>query len=119
MSKNNRKQYDSVSAMLNDAATQDATISAAEFDAYVAERKFVKDLAILRSARGLSQADIAERIGKTQSWVSKLENGTDDGLRIGDLKCYLNALGLEFRPTAVKEGATLVDEVKMLSYAIR
>jgi transcriptional regulator with XRE-family HTH domain len=114
-----KKTYDSVSAMVKDTLGSEGAISAAEFDSYVAERKLVKDLAILRSARGLSQEDVAKKLGCSQSWVSKLEHGTDDNLRIGDLKAYLSTLGLEFRPGAMKEGATLVDEIKILSFAIR
>jgi transcriptional regulator with XRE-family HTH domain len=105
--------------MLKDIAGDDAAISAAEFDKYTAERTLVTDLVIFRSARGLSQEDIAEKLGRTQSWVSKFEHSTDDALRIRDLRAYMSALGLEFRPGAIKQGATLVDEIKLLSFAIR
>lgn len=117
MSKDTR--YDSVSAMLNEVASEDSALTATEFDEYIAERELVKDLTILRSACHLSQEDIAVKLGHTQSWVSKLENGTDNDLRIGDLRAYLSALGLEFRPGVRKQGATIVDEVKLLAFAIR
>ena len=118
MSSNKKKTFNSVSAMLNECAGDDAALSA-EFEQYMAERKLVKDLAILRSSHGLSQEELATKLQRSQSWVSKLEHGTDDDLRLGDLKAYMSALGLEFRPGAVKKGATLVDEIKMLSFAMR
>jgi transcriptional regulator with XRE-family HTH domain len=113
------KKYNSVSAMLKDVADEESALSAAEFDQYVADRKLVKDLAILRSGQGMTQEDLAGKVGRSQSWVSKFENGTDDELSIGDLRAYMSALGLEFRPGAVKQGATLVDEIKLLSFAVK
>lgn len=113
------KKYQSVSAMLRDISEDNAALTSAEFDEYIAERKLVKDLAILRSARGLSQDDVAAKLEHSQSWVSKLENGTDDELCIGDLRAYLSVFGLEFRAGAVKANATIVDEVKLLAFAIR
>lgn len=113
------KKYQSVSAMLRDITEETSAITAADLDAYIAERKIVKDLAILRSTRGLSQEDVAKKLGHSQSWVSKLEHGTDNELCIGDLRAYLSVFGLEFRAGAVKQNATIVDEVKLLAFAIR
>jgi transcriptional regulator with XRE-family HTH domain len=113
------KKYESVSAMMHDIANQDSALPPAEFDQYIAERKLVKDLAILRSAQGLTQEGLAAKVGRSQSWVSKFENGTDDEVMIGDLRAYMSALGLEYRPGAVKQGATIVDEVKYHAIAIK
>ena len=64
MSKN--KKYESVSAMLNDVTEADSALAAAEFDQYIAERKLVKDLAILRSSHGLSQEEVASKLDRSQ-----------------------------------------------------
>jgi len=49
---------------------------------------------------GLSQADVARRLGRTQSWVSKFEDRTDAELTLGDIQAYCQAiagtLALEF-----------------------
>lgn len=119
MTRNKRKTYHSVSEMLNDTVGDDLPLSAAELDEFSAQRKMVKELTILRSAKGLSQEKLADKIGRSQSWVSKFENGTDDELNFGDVKAYMSALGLEFRPGAIKQGATLVDEIKLLAFGIR
>jgi transcriptional regulator with XRE-family HTH domain len=119
MSRNDLQKHKNVAEMLRDTAAEGEAITTSEFHDYVGERKLVKELAILRSARGLSQQDVAESIKCTQSWVSKIENGKDDELTIGELRKYFDALGLEFRPGAVKKGATLVDETKQLAFAMR
>ncbi|MCE5303348.1 MAG: transcriptional regulator [Planctomycetaceae bacterium] len=113
------KTYKSVLEMLGDIAQEDSTIDIGEFKQYMAERKLVKELAILRSSRGLSQEELAKKIGHSQSWASKLEHGTDDELSIGDLRAYLSVFGLEFRAGAVKQGATITDDIKLLAFAIR
>lgn len=105
--------------MLREEVGPDDAVSAQEFDQFVAERRFVKELAMLRSLRELTQNDIAELMGHTQSWVSKFENSRDDELTIGDVRKYLDAIGLEFRPGAVKKGATTADEIKHLAFAIK
>lgn len=119
MPKNSNRQYLSVSEMLREAAGHEEAITADELSEFMAKRKLVKELALLRCSRHLSQEELGAAIGKTQSWVSKLENSCDDELRIGDVRAYMGAVGLEFRAGAVKKGATCVDEVKHLAFAIR
>ena len=46
----------------------------------------------LRATRGMSQTEVAGRMKCSQSRISKLENGVDDDLRIGDMRDYLHAL---------------------------
>lgn len=51
------------------------------------------------ATQGLSQKDVALKLGCTQSRISKLESMTDADLRIGDLSKYAEVLGLELRIT--------------------
>jgi predicted XRE-type DNA-binding protein len=67
------------------------------FESRLANRKIVKDLMVLRATQGLSQKDVALKLGCTQSRISKLESMTDADLRIGDLSKYAEVLGLELR----------------------
>jgi DNA-binding transcriptional regulator YiaG len=60
-----------------------------------------------RLSAELSQKDVARRMGRTQSWVSKFEDRTDAELTLGDIQAYCQAiagsLALEFgrsRPIA-------------------
>jgi len=88
-----KKQYSSVSEVLRDAAPDKAFLK--EFDEHIAERQLIKRLIALRAARGLSQRDIAEKIGCTQSRLSKLENSKDADIKLGDLREYAAAVGCE------------------------
>ena len=54
---------------LTDAATR------AEFDAQVPEFETARELVAARAHAGLSQAQVAERMGTTQSTVARLESG--------------------------------------------
>ena len=74
--------------------------------AHVEAGRLVRGLFAARCAAGLSQADVAERMGCTQSRVSKLEAAADDDLSLGDLRSYAKALGLALTVTlgSTREG---------------
>ena len=59
----------------------------------IASRQIIKRLMALRAMRGMSQKEIAESMDCRQPRISKLENGVDDDIRLGDLRDYLHALG--------------------------
>ena len=61
----------------------------------IAERNIIDFLMALRTSAGMSQSDIAEKMKCSQSRISKLENGKDDDLRIGDFHAYAEAIGFE------------------------
>jgi predicted XRE-type DNA-binding protein len=89
------KAYRSIPELVRDIA--DSSSFADGFESRLANRKIVKDLMVLRATQGLSQKDVALRLGCTQSRISKLESMTDADLRIGDLSKYAEALGLQLR----------------------
>lgn len=47
----------------------------------------------LREEAGLTQAQLAERIGVGQRQVSKIEHGDLDSAKIGTIRSYLEAVG--------------------------
>lgn len=51
----------------------------------------------LREQAGLTQAELAARIGVGQRQVSKIENGDLDSAKIGTIRSYLEAVGGEMR----------------------
>jgi len=57
-------------------------------------------LAELRKALGITQAELADMIGKSQSAISQLESG-EIGLSLGTLRSIVNQLGGEVEITAV------------------
>jgi transcriptional regulator with XRE-family HTH domain len=50
-------------------------------------------LAELRRKAGLSEAELAERLGVSQSWVAQVESETD--VRVSTVSAYVAALGGE------------------------
>ncbi|WP_182347805.1 helix-turn-helix transcriptional regulator [Tomitella gaofuii] len=49
----------------------------------------------LREQAGLTQAQLAERIGVGQRQVSKIENGDLDSVKVGTIRSYLAAVDSE------------------------
>ena len=62
--------------------------------------KVITQLVCQRLSAGLSQKDVARRMNRTQSWVSKFEDRLDAELTLGDIQAYCQAiaggLALEF-----------------------
>lgn len=54
---------------------------------------FLEGLRKAREEKGLTQTEVAERLGKTQSFVSKVERG-ERRIDIVELRAFCNALGL-------------------------
>jgi transcriptional regulator with XRE-family HTH domain len=79
----------------------------------------VKYLLGLRAVKGLSQKDIAEAIGCSQSRVSKLESAKDDDVRLGDLKAYATAVGCDLIAHPIPRDIKPVDKVKCHALAIK
>lgn len=72
--------------------------------------RLVRELAEQRQAAGLSQTEIAARMGTSQSAVARLESGTAD-VRASTLERYAAAVGSEItwklnRPGAPGEGTS-------------
>lgn len=65
------------------------------------------ELAELRASRGLTQAALAERLGKRQGTVSELERRDD--VFVSSLREYVEALGGHLEISAVFEGDERID----------
>lgn len=52
-------------------------------------------LSILRAKADLSQAEMAKKMGVSQSFISKLEVASNDQIKFGDFNKFVNALGYE------------------------
>src|SRR5499433_3838923 len=59
-------------------------------------RRLVADLAAQRQSAGLSQTEVAARMGTSQSAVARLEAGEAD-LRVSTLERYAAAIGSQIR----------------------
>lgn len=108
----------SVTDMVRDLLTDDPEF-VNEFETRLSNRQLVKALAVIRARAGLSQQELAAKVGCSQSKISKLESGNDADLRFGDIAAYLQATNHEARIFLVAGGGSLVDEVKMHAYQIK
>jgi transcriptional regulator with XRE-family HTH domain len=80
----------------------------AEYDKLAEEFELLDEILQARAASGLTQAQLAERIGTTQSAVARMENALANGRRhsptIATLRRYAAALGYRVQVRLVKEG---------------
>lgn len=69
----------------------------------MAEMRIEQELVALREKNGLSQRDLAERIGTSQPYIAKLESGRVKNLGLKTLAKYAAATGtrltVRFEPT--------------------
>lgn len=71
------------------AAPERQAKARAELDAYVAGHHLKE----LRRTLGQTQAEVAERLGISQSRISQIENGKIDTMELETLRAYATALG--------------------------
>jgi transcriptional regulator with XRE-family HTH domain len=87
------KRYDSVSDLVRDV-TDDQTFADA-VDREIDDQRMATVLFLMRNREGLTQTELAERMGCTQSRVSKLERASLSSISVKDLMEYANALGAD------------------------
>jgi transcriptional regulator with XRE-family HTH domain len=114
---NRKKARTSVSQMV--CETSDDPAFKELFEERLRARRIVKDLMVQRAIQDLSQKDIAEKIGCTQSRISKLETTHDADLRLGDLAQYADALGLRVNIVLESKERTPVTRIKKFAFQIK
>lgn len=76
-----------------------------EYDRIAEEFEFLDEILKARAAAGLTQADVAARIGTTQSAVARLESpDAKHSPSIATLQRYASALGCKLQVHLVKDG---------------
>lgn len=74
-----------------------------EYDRIAEEFEFLDEILKARAAAGLTQADVAARIGTTQSAVARLESASGrHSPSIATLQRYASALGYKLRVRLIK-----------------
>jgi predicted XRE-type DNA-binding protein len=58
-------------------------------------RRLVRRLVALRGAKGFTQREIAEKVGLSQSWVSKFEASRDADVSFDAVERYARAIGYQ------------------------
>jgi transcriptional regulator with XRE-family HTH domain len=90
-----------------------------ELNEHLSRRTIIRKLLALRGAKGLSQGDIAAKLGCTQSRISKLESGTDADLSLRDFEGYAAALGFNIKIVIVDKNINFVNEIRYHAFSIR
>jgi transcriptional regulator with XRE-family HTH domain len=111
------KQYKSVKELLNDVSDDKEFNNSAEkeFD----KRQIAKTLFAMRCRAGLSQAEVAKKMGYTQGKVSKMENTPDTDLSIGDLVKYCSSLNMQLEVNFFDRRLTMADKVKYFYFQLK
>ncbi|NCD33397.1 MAG: XRE family transcriptional regulator [Spartobacteria bacterium] len=109
-------KYNSVADMV-DSLTDDTHFKA-ELEQELNNKSMAKTLFAMRCRRGITQAEMAEKIGCTQSRLSKLENTDNENIKMGDLIDYANVLGLNLSIN-FHEKMTAVESIKYHAFQIR
>lgn len=112
-----KTHYDNVVELVD--ALSDDRAFVREFDGRLSERQFVKSLIVLRTKAGLSQKELAERLGCTQSKISKLESSKDCELGFGDVINYSRSVGHDLRFLLVPSDADVFDEIELHACIIK
>lgn len=110
-------KFSSVETMVR--ATSGDRESAESFERNNNKRRRIHFLIALRGAMGLSQTELAKRLGCTQSRISKLEGSDDDDISLGDFRKYSAALGFSMQTSFMPKGARTVDRVKFHAFQIK
>jgi len=83
------------------------------------QREVVTTLFALRMARNVSQGEVAQRLGCSQSRVSKIENGNDGELRLRELSAYAEAMDYQIELAFTPKNETLVEAVKRHAFRVK
>lgn len=67
-----------------------------EYDRLAPRYQLISDLIALRIKKGLSQAEVAKKIGTKQSAIARIESG-DENLTIDSVQKMTDALGAKIR----------------------
>jgi len=115
--RNERKRYSSVLEMVRDVGEDEEYTE--QLADYLGRREVVTSLVALRAARGLTQKELAERVGLSQSRISKIESSPDGMLDLRSLGAYAGVLGYDVEISLVPRGMTSVGRVKYHVLRIR
>jgi hypothetical protein len=103
------KAYASVSDMIRDTCDVEF---ADDFDKHLSEHGISKILTVIRCARGMTQGDVATKMGTNQAKVSRMERTADSDLNFGDIAAYTHALGQAIQILFMPARATAVDHIR-------
>lgn len=111
------EKYRSVSEMVKNISSDDSYKEL--FANKIKNRALAKFLFYLRCEHELSQKELAEKIGCTQSRISKIEHSLDKDLTIQDLLDYAKALNIKLEIGYRHSSVKIVDLIKYHAFKIK
>ena len=80
--------------------------------------RFVTFMSEARVRKGMTQKDVADKMGTSVSKISRLEALNDDDLRLGDIKDYLSAIGLDVSIAILDKSLPTANRIKHYVFEI-
>ncbi len=111
------RNYDSVADLLEDIIDDDGAF-ASEVQQAIESQRLAAALFQMRNNVGLTQEEVARRMGRTQSSISKLEHSTTDRISVRDLEEYASAIDVNLVISFEKQ-MTAADRVKFYFFEIK
>ena len=111
------KHFKDVNDMVKNLSTDGKFIE--EVSKELKNKKISKFLFALRCKHNLTQKELANKIGCTQSCISKTESSFDNQITIKNLLDYGDALNLQLEIGYRNKNAKIVDLIKHHSFRIR
>lgn len=111
------KTYRNIVDLVRDAGGDDSFSK--DLASHLAARRIAHFLFGLRSAQGVSQQQMAQRLKCSQSRISKLENADDADWTLGELRQYLQALDRDVQVVVTPRHWRIVDQIKFHAATIR
>lgn len=82
------------------------------------ESWLVDQLAAARTEKGITQRELARRMGCSAAKVCTLESSVDRNVRLGDLVKYVNAMGMDVSLAFEDKGLPAAEQIKRSVFAI-
>jgi len=89
-----------------------------QFDEQVNKRRLSRFLFVLRNQKGMTQKQMADKLGCTQSWISKIEHAEDMDLTVKDLLDYGRVLDMNINFNFAPRNLKIVDLIRFHLHAI-
>jgi transcriptional regulator with XRE-family HTH domain len=86
---------------------------------HLGSRQLMHRLTALRAARGLTQQDVAAKMGCSQSRISKMETSSDLDLNFGVIVRYAQAVGHRLEIEIISKDAKARDRIKHHAFRIK
>ena len=98
------ERYASVLEMVRDTVPDETFHD--ELEGYLADNNVSRALSTLRCTQKLTQSELAQRAGCTQSKISRIENSRNDRLKLEDLAIYARAFNMQVSIDFAQESST-------------